>query len=92
MDKGGSCHTPGEAYAGSNPVFPFLFAWIAQLAERRSCKADVGGSIPPPGSITFKQSGVAQLVRAHGSYPCCHRFESGRRYQSHKQAGIFNCG
>lgn len=30
-------------------------------------------NIPPRG-------GVAQLVRAHGSYPCCHWFDSSRRY------------
>ena len=28
--------------------------------------------------------GVAQLARAFGSYPKCHRFESSRRYQNQK--------
>ena len=26
------------------------------------------------------RGGVAQLVRAHGSYPCCHWFDSSRRH------------
>ncbi len=31
--------------------------------------------------IHFAFGGVAQLARAFGSYPKCHRFESSRRYQ-----------
>lgn len=32
--------------------------------------------------VTIAGGGVAQLVRAHGSYPCCRRFESVPRYQT----------
>ena len=31
---------------------------------------------------TVKYGGVAQLARAFGSYPECHRFKSSRRYQN----------
>ena len=31
--------------------------------------------------------GVAQMARAHGSYPWCHRFDSCRRYQKTRPLG-----
>ena len=35
-------------------------------------------------TFSFIYGGIAQLARAFGSYPKCHRFESSRRYQTRK--------
>lgn len=33
-------------------------------------------------NLCVQFGGVAQLVRAHGSYPWCHWFESSHRYHT----------
>ena len=54
---------------------------LAQLGEHLPYKQGVTGS-SPVGPISFSESygGVAQLARAHGSYPWCQEFESPLRY------------
>ena len=39
-----------------------------------------------------QHGGVAQLARALGSYPSCHRFESSRRYQPEEAVAIASSG
>ena len=58
---------------------------------RRAHNPKVTGSNPVPATNFF--GGVAQLVRARGSYPRCHWFDSSHRHQprtsiSRKQPGI----
>ena len=36
---------------GSNPIFPAIYATIAQLAVQLTCNQEVGGSIPSGGTI-----------------------------------------
>ena len=38
--------------------------------------------------VAGKHGGVAQLARALGSYPGCHRFKSSRRYQERKRGAL----
>ena len=54
---------------------------IAQLGEHLPYKQGVTGS-SPVGPISH-DGGIAQLARAHGSYPWCREFESPRRYQKY---------
>lgn len=49
------------------------------MVEHFLGKEEVVGSSPIAGSSFY--GGVAQLVRAHGSYPWRHWFESSYRYQ-----------
>ena len=49
---------------------------LAQLGEHLPYKQRVIGSSP----IGPIYGGIAQLARAHGSYPWCHEFESLFRY------------
>ena len=62
----------------------YRLKWYAagwsSLAARWAHNPKVEGSNPSPATILFF-GGVAQLARAFGSYPECHLFESGRRYQ-----------
>ena len=60
------------------------FARVAQSVEHFVGNEEVTGSSPVAGSI-FKHGGVAQLVRARGSYPRRHWFESSHRYQNSKR-------
>ena len=53
---------------------------IAQLGEHLPYKQRVTGS-SPVGPIHIS-GGVAQLARAHGSYPWCRGFKSPLRYAS----------
>ncbi len=53
-------------------------AHIAQSVEHFVGNEEVTGSSPVVGSI---YGGIAQLARAHGSYPWRHWFESSYRYQ-----------
>ena len=53
-----------------------LNADMAQLAEQLICNQQVIGSSP----IIGFHGPLAQLARAHGSYPWCHEFESLFRY------------
>ena len=59
--------------AGSNPAPATIFF-------NTECGTHGARHIRRP--ITISGGGVAQMVRAHGSYPCCHWFESSRRYHS----------
>ena len=53
---------------------------LAQLGEHLPYKQRVIGS-SPIGPIDIKEYGeIAQLARAHGSYPWCRGFESPSRY------------
>ena len=58
---------------------------IAQLGEHLPYKQGVIGS-SPIGPITtedvviIEYGGIAQLARAHGSYPWCRWFKSSSRY------------
>ena len=52
---------------------------IAQLGEHLPYKQRVIGS-SPIGPIDTEYGEIAQLARAHGSYPWCREFESPSRY------------
>ena len=54
-------------------------AHIAQQVEHFVGNEEVSSSSLLVGTIFF--GGIAQLVRAHGSYPWRHWFESSYRYQ-----------
>ena len=76
---GTGCKPVGYAYIGSNPIAPTRSsACIAQSVEHFVGNEEVTSSSLVAGSI---YGGVAQLVRAHGSYPWRHWFESSHRYQ-----------
>ena len=53
-------------------------AHVAQSVERILGKDKVTGSIP----VVSSKGGVAQLARAHGSYPWSPGFESLRRHHA----------
>ena len=55
---------------------------LAQLGEHLPYKQRVTGSSPVgPIFIQYQTyGGIAQLARAHGSYPWCHGFKSLFRY------------
>ena len=52
---------------------------LAQLGEHLPYKQRVTGS-SPVGPIQTEYGEIAQLARAHGSYPWCHGFKSLFRY------------
>ena len=56
---------------------------LAQLGEHLPYKQRVIGS-SPIGPIDKKYGEIAQLARAHGSYPWCRGFESPSRYLTEK--------
>ena len=61
---------------------PGKYGIIAQLGEHLPYKQRVIGS-SPIGPILIKiflYGGIAQLARAHGSYPWCRWFKSSSRY------------
>ena len=65
-----------------------LLGILAQLGEHLPYKQRVTGS-SPVGPITLMiiskiYGGIAQLARAHGSYPWCRGFESPSRYLTEK--------
>ena len=67
---------------GSNPirvvaVFSKFYGVLAQLGEHLPYKQRVIGS-SPIGPIKYGE--IAQLARAHGSYPWCRGFKSPSRY------------
>ena len=80
---GTGCKPVGSAYIGSNPIAPTTSARVAQSAEHFVGNEEVTGSSPVAGSMCAITSygGIAQLARAHGSYPWRHWFESSYRYQ-----------
>ncbi len=56
---------------------------LAQLGEHLPYKQRVIGSSPIGPTFTktwLECGGIAQLARAHGSYPWCREFESPFRY------------
>ncbi len=57
---------------------------LAQLGEHLPYKQGVTGSSPVGPIIipTIKYGEIAQLARAHGSYPWCRGFESPSRYET----------
>ena len=61
---------------------------LAQLGEHLPYKQRVIGS-SPIGPIDIKEYGeIAQLARAHGSYPWCRGFESPSRYYNEKSVDL----
>ncbi len=53
---------------------------LAQLGEHLPYKQRVTGSSPVGPIDLSEYGGIAQLARAHGSYPWCREFESPFRY------------
>ena len=87
------CKSAPSGFPGSSPGTPTIFARVAQSVEHLVGNEEVTGSSPVAGSSQLsaahrkmrwwfcESGGVAQLVRAHGSYPWRHWFESSHRYQ-----------
>ena len=63
---------------GSSPIW-VVYGILAQLGEHLPYKQRVTGS-SPVGPIQTEYGEIAQLARAHGSYPWCRGFESPSRY------------
>ncbi len=61
------CKSAPSGFLGSSPSTPTT-ARVAQSVEHFVGNEEVTGSNPVAGSIRLN-AGVAQLVRAHGSYP-----------------------
>ena len=57
-----------------------IYGILAQLGEHLPYKQRVIGSSPIGPIIFVKYGEIAQLARAHGSYPWCRGFESPSRY------------
>ena len=53
---------------------------LAQLGEHLPYKQRVTGSSPVGPIDLSEYGGIAQLARAHGSYPWCREFKSPFRY------------
>ena len=56
------------------------FGVLAQLGEHLPYKQRVTGSSPVGPIDLSEYGGIAQLARAHGSYPWCRWFKSSFRY------------
>ena len=54
---------------------------LAQLGEHLPYKQRVTGSSPVGPIDLIEYGGIAQLARAHGSYPWCRWFKSSFRYE-----------
>ena len=70
---------------GSSPIWVVkgLFnpcGVLAQLGEHLPYKQRVIGSSPIGPILFLLYGGIAQLARAHGSYPWCREFKSPFRY------------
>ena len=59
---------------------PLKYGVLAQLGEHLPYKQRVIGSSPIGPIYQLKYGGIAQLARAHGSYPWCRWFKSSFRY------------
>ncbi len=74
------------------PFEKIWFGVLAQLGEHLPYKQRVIGSSPIgpiPNGHTTSYGGIAQLARAHGSYPWCRGFKSPfRYYQKRESEGI----
>ena len=84
MVRAPPCHGGGhgfEPHSGRLDVksSQFNYGVLAQLGEHLPYKQRVIGS-SPIGPIPTKYGGIAQLARAHGSYPWCREFKSPFRY------------
>ena len=55
-------------------------AWDLSSAGRASALQAEGHRFEPCRPHTIKDGGIAQLARAHGSYPWCRWFKSSSRY------------
>ena len=68
--------------AGSSPAWVVSNGILAQLGEHLPYKQRVTGSSPvgPIPKQIIEYGGIAQLARAHGSYPWCREFKSPFRY------------
>ena len=64
-----------EKIAASN------YGVLAQLGEHLPYKQRVTGSSPVGPIDLSEYGGIAQLARAHGSYPWCRWFKSSFRYE-----------
>ena len=66
---------------GSSPIW-VVYGILAQLGEHLPYKQRVTGSSPvgPIPKQIIEYGGIAQLARAHGSYPWCREFKSPFRY------------
>ena len=70
---------------GSNPIrvaceSKIIYGILAQLGEHLPYKQRVTGSSPVGPIDLSEYGGIAQLARAHGSYPWCREFKSPFRY------------
>ena len=76
------CHGGGHGFESrlgrffGNEELNIAYGIIAQLGEHLPYKQRVIGSSP----IGPIYGGIAQLARAHGSYPWCRWFKSSFRY------------
>ena len=78
MVRAPACHAGGR---GFEPLLSRHYGSLAQLGEHLPYKQGVTGSSPVgPIFIAINYGEVAQLARAHGSYPWCQQFESALRY------------
>ena len=81
------CHGGGRGFEPHPGRLQFIIVYsmfngiIAQLGEHLPYKQRVIGS-SPIGPIDTEYGEIAQLARAHGSYPWCREFESPSRYYS----------
>ena len=72
------CHGGGRRFESD---LGRLYGILAQLGEHLPYKQRVIGSSPiGPTSLKSEYGGIAQLARAHGSYPWCRWFKSSSRY------------
>ena len=72
---------PVTAEVVSSSLIWVVYGVLAQLGEHLPYKQRVIGS-SPIGPIKYGE--IAQLARAHGSYPWCRGFESPSRYLTEK--------
>ena len=71
---------PVTAEVESSSLFWVVCGVLAQLGEHLPYKQRVIGSSPIGPIYQPNYGGIAQLARAHGSYPWCRWFKSSSRY------------
>ena len=74
----------------------FSFACAERLPQKnlKICEKHIDNSTNScyiNSCLSRVHGGVAQLARACGSYPQCHRFESSRRYHRRRDAMHLSC-
>ena len=73
------CHGGGRGF--ESLLGRFIIIWDLSSAGRASALQAEGHRFEPCRShILIKYGGIAQLARAHGSYPWCRWFKSSSRY------------